>query len=89
MAERQQERFQQMQTMMQWRLVSCTCELLDNLELTPIVSIFIAPREILIDKNKPYIYIAFDYFPSRDERLIVKISEKYYTSHFGELISRN
>lgn len=42
---------------------------------TRIKSIYIAPVEILIDKFRPFIFVAFDYEDS--------------TTHFKELISRN
>ena len=58
-------------------------------DFDPIYEIFIAPTEVLTPDNKSYIYIAFDYCPRRDERLIVRLSEKFYTTHFDEKISRS
>lgn len=55
----------------------------------PIVSIMFAPPDVLKEEFKPYIFISFDYEPSRDERSIIKITERYFTTHFPDLISLN
>jgi len=50
---------------------------------TPLIrNVFIAPVHILMPKNKPFIYIAFDHKLWQDNRIET-------TTHFRQLISRN
>ena len=92
MSERSSERFASMQTMLLWR--HSANEILgdsllpDFMELTPISKVMIAPREIVMPYNKPYIIIAFDY-EWHNPMSVVKISERYTTTVFREKISLN
>jgi len=92
-SERSDERFASMQTMLLWR--HSANEILgdsflpDFMELTPISKVMIAPREIVMPYNKPYMIVAFNYEPVRNPCLIVKIPERYTTTAFREKISLN
>lgn len=95
-SERQDERFAWMQKMMNFRnvandMLSCFGHefLEDYYELTPIKNIFICPEQIVMPYNKDYILIAFDYEPTRTGMEIIKTSERYTTTNFKELISKN
>jgi len=54
-----------------------------SFDWTPLISdLFIAPAEILLQKNKPFIYTTFDYRFGRRKSDVT-------TTHFKEKISRN
>lgn len=60
-----------------------------NFKFVPITNFYICPEEIVMPYNKGYILIAFDYEPVRYEMEIVRIPDRYTTTHFKCLISKN
>ena len=96
MAERNAERFKCMQSMVLLRsnasaMLQCFGHegLHDPLELCAISKVYLCPDEIVMPYNKLYIIIAFDYEPQRTGMDVVKITERYTTTHFKEKISLN
>ena len=80
---RQEQRFQIMQyTQFPYYLEG-------NFKFTPITNFYLCPEEIVMPYNKGYILIAFDYEPVRTGMEIVRIQDRYTTTHFKQLISKN
>ena len=84
-AECQQERFQGLQI-----ILSLMAKDGMTSGWKPIIKIYVSEnKEQLEPQNRDYIYIAFDFIPGHDLRLIIKISNKTKTTHFPDFISRN
>ena len=58
-------------------------------DFTTVRNVWIGPTEILVKKNRPYIFISFDYEPQRTGMEVVRIPDRYVTTHFHERISLN
>jgi len=96
MAERNQDRFASLQVMLNFRNTAVSMlqcfghdSLPDYLELTPIANVMICPKEIVAPWNRDYILVAFDYEPARTGMEVIKTSDRYSTTHFREMISKN